>query len=213
VGRGCFLTRSRISRSQGDLPDLPCRGDSARENWSIFPPHHTALNKFGFSVGEAGGEVTLYQLDLGTTAPGASDLYRYKGTATSTNIPSLPANDVPVYARLSSFVNGTWQHNDYLYTESGSPTPATLLSPTPGLGTLLGTSNMSFQWDTGTGVTIYQLNLSAVAPGASDLYLYKGTATNTTVPMLPANGATVYARLWSKINGVWQYNDYVYTEQ
>ena len=118
-----------------------------------------------------------------------------------------------MFARLFSFINGAWQHNDYLYTESGSPTPATLISPTPGLGTVLGTSNVAFQWDSGTGVAIYQLNLSAVAPGASDLYLYKGTATNTTVPTLPANGATVYARLWSKINGAWQYNDYVYTEQ
>jgi hypothetical protein len=140
-------------------------------------------------------------------------LFVYKGTALSANVPSLPSIGVTVYARLFSFINGAWQHNDYLYTESGSPTPATLLSPAPGLGTVLGTSNVGFQWDTGTGVTLYQLNLSAVAPGASDLYLYKGTATNTTVPTLPANGATVYARLWSKINGAWQYNDYAYTEQ
>jgi len=30
---------------------------------------------------------------------------------------------------------------------------------------------------------------------------------------LPANGVEVYARLYSKINGVWQFKDYVYTEQ
>jgi len=161
----------------------------------------------------AGTGVNLYQLNLSAVAPGGSDLFVYKGTALSANVPSLPSIGVTVYARLFSFINGAWQHNDYLYTESGSPTPATLLSPAPGLGTVLGTSNVGFQWDTGTGVTLYQLNLSAVAPGASDLYLYKGTATNTTVPTLPANGATVYARLWSKINGAWQYNDYAYTEQ
>jgi len=33
------------------------------------------------------------------------------------------------------------------------------------------------------------------------------------VPTLPANGVKMYARLYSKINGAWQYNDYVYTEQ
>jgi hypothetical protein len=49
VSRGRFLTRRRISRSGRDLPDLPCRGDSARENRSIFSPHHIALNKSGFS--------------------------------------------------------------------------------------------------------------------------------------------------------------------
>jgi hypothetical protein len=43
--------------------------------------------------------------------------------------------------------------------------------------------------------------------------LYKGTALSTSVATLPANGVTVYARLYSKINGTWQYNDYVYTEQ
>jgi hypothetical protein len=78
---------------------------------------------------------------------------------------------------------------------------------------VLGTSNVPFQWSAGTGVSLYQLNLSAIAPGGSDLYLYKGAALSTSVPTLPANGVTVYARLYSKINGAWQYNDYVYTEQ
>ena len=72
---------------------------------------------------------------------------------------------------------------------------------------------MTFQWTAGIAVTDYQLNLSAVAAGDSDLYLYKGTALTTTAPTLPANGVKVYARLYSKINGVWQFNDYQYTEQ
>jgi len=160
-----------------------------------------------------GAGVSVYQLNLGTTAPGASDLFVYKGSATSANVTTLPANGVTVYARLYSKLNGAWQYNDYVYTESGSPAPAILQSPTPGLSTVLGTSSVQFQWSTGTGVSDYQLNLSAVAPGASDLYLYKGTATSATATTLPANGVTVYARLYSKIDGVWQYNDYVYTEQ
>jgi len=106
-----------------------------------------------------------------------------------------------------------WQFNDYVYTEGGIPTPAALISPTPGLNTVLGASNVAFRWSSGVDVTAYQLNLSAIAAGGSDLYLYKGTALTTTAPTLPANGVKVYARLYSKINGVWQYNDYVYTEQ
>jgi hypothetical protein len=164
-------------------------------------------------IWNTGTGVSLYQLNLGTTAPGASDLFSYKGTATSANVPSLPVNGATVYARLYSQINGTWQYNDYLYTESGTAVPATLTSPTPGLGTVLGTTSVSFQWTTGTGVSLYQLNLSAIAPGGSDLYLYKGAALSTSVPTLPANGVTVYARLYSKINGAWQYNDYLYTEQ
>lgn len=61
-------------------------------------------------------------------------------------------------------------------------------------------------------MTLYQLNLSAIAPGESELFLYKGSATNATVHNLPANGITPYARPYSKLNRVWWYNDYVYTE-
>jgi len=153
-----------------------------------------------------------YQLNLSAIAAGDTDVFTYKGTATSAIAATLPANGVKVYARLYSKINGTWLYNDYVYTESGTPTPATLKSPTPGLSTKLGTTNVAFQWTTGTDVTDYQLNLSAIAAGDTDLYTYKGTATSTTAATLPANGVEVYARLYSKINGVWQHNDYVYTE-
>jgi parallel beta-helix repeat protein len=161
----------------------------------------------------SGGGVSLYQLSLSSTTPGASDLFSYKGAATSATVPILPANGLTVYATLYSYINGAWQSNSYVYTESGTPVPAILQSPMPGLSTVLGTSNVPFQWSSGTGVGLYQLNLSAIAPGDSDLYLYKGSATTATVPSLPAKGVTVYARLYSYINGAWQHNDYVYTEQ
>jgi hypothetical protein len=137
----------------------------------------------------------------------------YKGTATSVIVPTIPTNGVIVYARLYSLIKGTWQSNSYVYTESGSPTPGALTSPTPGLGTTLGTSSVLFEWNAGTSATLYQLNLSAIAPGNSELFLYKGTALSATAPTLPANGAKVYARLYSYIDGIWLYNDYVYTEQ
>jgi len=161
----------------------------------------------------AGTDVAEYQLNLSAVAAGDSDLYTYKGTATSATATTLPANGVEVYARLYSKINGAWQYNDYVYTEGGTPTPAALTSPTPGLSTILGTSNVKFQWTAGIAVSDYQLNLSAVAAGDSDLYTYKGTALTTTAATLPANGVEVYARLYSKVNGVWQYNDYQYTEQ
>jgi hypothetical protein len=160
-----------------------------------------------------GVDVSDYQLNLSAVAAGGSELFLYKGTATSATALTLPANGAKVYARLYSLINGAWQYNDYQYTESGTPTPAALISPTPGVGTVLGTSSVQFQWSTGVDVTDYQLNLSAVAAGDSELFLYKGTATSATALTLPANGAKVYARLYSLINGVWQYNDYVYTEQ
>jgi hypothetical protein len=159
----------------------------------------------------AGTGVTDYQLSLSAIGSGLSDLFLYKGTATSTVVSTIPANAETVYATLYSKINGAWQSNDYVYFESGTPAPAVLTFPTP--GTVLGTSNVSFQWTAGTGATDYQLNVSAIAPGDSDLYLHKGTATSTVVSTIPANGVTVYARLYSKINGMWLYNDYVYFEQ
>ena len=169
----------------------------------------TSNVSFQWSTGTG---VTLYQLNLSATTPGASDLFSYKGSATSATVTSLPSNGATVYARIYSNINGTWKYNDYLYTENGSPVAAVLQSPTPGSTTILGTSNVSFQWSVGTGVTLYQLNLSATMPGASDLFSYKGSASSATVTSLPSNGATVYAALFSKINGVWQQNNYVYTE-
>jgi hypothetical protein len=166
-------------------------------------------NNVGFQW-SAGTNITLYELDLGTIRPGARDLYVYKGTATSATVPSLPANGVTVYARLYSYIKGAWLYNDYVYTESGTLVPAVLTSPTPGLSTVLGATGVNFQWTTGTGVGLYQLNLSATIPGAGDLYVYKGSATSTTVPSIPANGAIVYARLYSKLNGEWVYDDSVY---
>jgi hypothetical protein len=36
----------------------------------------------------------------------------------SATVPALPAKGQVVYARLSSYINGAWQFNDYQYTES-----------------------------------------------------------------------------------------------
>ncbi|MGA2850053.1 MAG: glycoside hydrolase family 44 protein [Terracidiphilus sp.] len=160
-----------------------------------------------------GGGVSLYELNLSAVASGGSDLYLYKGAATSAIVPAIPANGVIVYATLYSLIKGTWQKSSYEYTESGAPTPGALTSPAPGLGTILGASNVLFKWNAGTSATVYQLNLSAIAPGDSELFSYKGPALSATAPTLPANGVTVYARLYSYIDGVWLHNDYVYTEQ
>jgi len=160
-----------------------------------------------------GTAATLYQFCLSSVKAGACDLFTYKGSALSATVPSLPANGATVYVTLWWRVNGIWQQNNYLYTESGTPVPAVLQSPTPGLSTVLGTTNVGFQWNAGRGVTLYQFCLSSVRAGACDLFTYKGSALSATVPSLPANGATVYATLWSCINGTWQQNNYLYTEQ
>jgi probable HAF family extracellular repeat protein len=158
--------------------------------------------------------VTECQLWLGLSGPGSSSLYASGWlTTTSTTLTSLPAKGATVYARLYSVVNGAVEYNDYTYTEATAPagTPATMISPMG--GSTLGTSNVKFTWTAGTGATEYNLWLGLSGPGSSSLYTSGWlTTTSTTLASLPAKGATVYARLYSMVNGAVEYNDYTYIE-
>ena len=86
--------------------------------------------------------------------------------------------------------------------------PATMISPAPG-STLTGFST-TFTWTTGSGVSYYYLWIGTTS-GGNDLAQIGASGTSTTVS-LPTNGAPVYVRLWSVINGGLQYHDYSYTE-
>jgi hypothetical protein len=157
-----------------------------------------------------GAGVTQYDLYLGTAA-GLANLYNSAGvTTTSVTVPAVPALGQTVFARLWFKINGVWQSTDYTYTESPIVNP-TLTSPTP--GAVLGTSNVVFSWTSGAGVSAYDLYLGTTA-GSANLYNSAAvTTTSVTVPTLPSKGAAVFARLWYRINGVWQFTDYNYTER
>jgi hypothetical protein len=157
----------------------------------------------------SGTGVTEYDLYLGTTGVGSVNLYNSAGvTTTSVTVPTLPSKGATVYARLYYQIKGAWQFTDYTYTES--PSPPVLTTPTP--GSILGTTNIVFSWTPGGEVTQYDLYLGTIA-GSANLYNSAGvTTTSVTVPTLPSKGATVYARLYYQIKGVWQFTDYTYTE-
>jgi sugar lactone lactonase YvrE len=160
-----------------------------------------------------GTEVIQYNLWLGLSGPGSSSLYTSGWvTSTSVTVPSLPDQGVTIYARLYSDVDGKIEYNDYTYTEAAPGTAATMISPTS--GSALGISNVQFTWTMGTEVTQYNLWLGLNGPGSSSLYTSGWvTSTSVTVPSLPGKGATVYARLYSDVDGKIEYNDYTYTEQ
>jgi hypothetical protein len=161
----------------------------------------------------AGTGVTGYQLLLGTTGVGSSNLYN-SGTLTvlTATVASIPANGATVYAQLNSLIGGVWQSENYTYTET-APSGAPGVLTSPATGSTLGTTNVVFTWTTGTGVTDYKLFLGTTA-GASNLY-NSGTltTTTTTVASIPANGVTVYATLYSKVNGTWETTTTTYVEQ
>ncbi len=170
----------------------------------------TSNVKFTWTTGTG---VTQYNLWLGLSGPGSANLYSSGWvTSTSATLPSLPAKGATVYARLYSDVNGVTQYIDYTYTETPLGVPATMITPTQ--GSTLGTSSVMFTWTSGTGVSQYNLWLGTSGPGSSGLYASGWSASmSATVPSLPAKGVTVYARLYSDVNGVTEYNDYTYTEQ
>ncbi len=160
----------------------------------------------------AGSGPTQYELWLSSVGVGQSEVYNSGAvTATSASVSSLPVNGVKLYARLWSRINGNWQSIDYTYTEAGTPAPATLTSPAP--GSVLSGSSATFSWTSGSGPTQYELWLSSVGVGQSELYNSGAvTPTSANVNGLPANGVKLYARLWSRINGNWQSIDYTYPE-
>jgi hypothetical protein len=77
----------------------------------------------------------------------------------------------------------------------------------------LTSASTTFTWSAGpAGTTGYGLNVGT-SPGAADL-VNIGPLSGTSVTVnLPANGATIYVRLWTIFSGTtYFYNDYTYTE-
>jgi hypothetical protein len=87
---------------------------------------------------------------------------------------------------------------------------AYMTSPAPG-STLTG-SSVTFTWAPGIGPTEYMFYLGSTGVRSKNLYNSgPTTATSVNVTGLPTNGETIYARLYSLINGAWHCFDYTFT--
>lgn len=162
----------------------------------------------------AGSGASAYWIDVGNTSGGSQYLQSGNiGSATSETVNGLPTDGSEVYVTLYSMIGGSWYANPYTYyalSTSGSSL-AVMQTPTP--GSTLGTSNVTFTWNAGSAATAYWLDLGSTA-GANDIYQSGnlGSSLTTTVPSIPANGSTVYATLYSYVDGQWFSNAYTYTE-
>ncbi|MDR3764749.1 MAG: chitobiase/beta-hexosaminidase C-terminal domain-containing protein [Acidobacteriota bacterium] len=157
----------------------------------------------------AGTNVSGYYLWLGTTA-GGHDLVNIGPLTGTSYTATLPTTGGTVYATLYSVVNGTPSlSNTYSYTEYSS-TAAAITSPASG-STLTGTST-TFTWSAGTNVSGYYLWLGTTAGGHDLVNVGPLTGTSYTTT-LPTTGGTVYATLYSVVNGTPSLsNTYSYTE-
>jgi hypothetical protein len=161
---------------------------------------------------DSGTAVSQYRLWVGTTV-GGKDLYNQStGTTQQATVNTLPLSGT-VYVRLNSYIGGSWQHNDYSYSITGS-TLAAMTAPASDGDTLTG-SSYTFQWNAGTGPTKYNLWVGTgemTSPTDPDILFKSGSTTSlsATVTGLPTDGSTVYVKLWSLV-GSWQSRSYTYT--
>jgi hypothetical protein len=160
-----------------------------------------------FTWGAATG-ATSYGLWLGTNGVGSNNLWG-SGSTTSTSVTfgGLPTNGQTIYARLWTAFGGVSVHTDYSYTAASA---AVLTSPAPN-STLTGTG-ATFQWTAPTGATAYDLWLGNAGVGSNNLWgSGSTTAKSVTFGGLPTNGETIYARLFTTLNGVSVHSDFTYT--
>jgi hypothetical protein len=135
------------------------------------------------------------------------------GTSQGANVTGLPSDGSPVYVRLWSYIDTGWQFNDYTYTASGTaPVPVKAALTSPASGSKLSGASVQFVWSAGTAVEHYWLFIGTSA-GNNDIFgADMGTSgTSATVSGLPTNGKPVYVRVWSYINGAWQWSDATFT--
>ena len=150
---------------------------------------------------------TGYSLWLGTTGPGAYNLYDSGETrATSVTVSGLPTNGGTIYARLHSSFGKVTVYSDSTYTA------ATLVSLTaPPAGSVLAGASVTFTWSAAAGASGYSLWLGSTGAGSYNLYdSHETTATSATANGLPTNGETIYARINTDFNGKALYADSTY---
>ncbi|MGB6725265.1 MAG: hypothetical protein WBE74_05120, partial [Terracidiphilus sp.] len=80
----------------------------------------------------------------------------------------------------------------------------------PSSGTL--STSQAFTWNNGVGPTAYRLLLGTTGVGSNNLYGSGITKASCVTVTLPANGVTVFARLYQEIDGAWQSTDYTFME-
>jgi Zn-dependent metalloprotease/uncharacterized protein (DUF486 family) len=158
---------------------------------------------FNWNTGTGNAE---YWLQVGTTVGGGNIYSASQLTGTSRTVSNLPGGNI--YVRLSSRCSATnvWSFNDYSYVVNDPRSQ--MLSPAG--GAFLPSSNVTFTWTRGTGVSQNFLYVGNT-PGSSEYFYDYITNGSTNVSGIPIDGRTIYVRLWSLPASGWTYLDYSYT--
>lgn len=145
-----------------------------------------------------------YYLDVGTSV-GAKDLVDSNSllpSKTSYQVPALPTGQT-IWARIWTEVNGRWTYRDTSFV-AAPPSHATFTSPQNGSMTV--DTSKGFSWNAAPSAQAYYLYIGT-SEGSKDVLDTGSLSAATTsypVPAMPV-GQTLWARLWTQVNGSWKY--------
>ncbi len=156
-----------------------------------------------------GNDVEAYRLSIGIR-PGDQTIYSEEpGLHTYATIESIPHDGNVVFARLESKINGQWYYEDYSFgTENPNLSPALIDVPPP--GSMLTQSEMKFSWSRGEGIPSYHIDVGSSKGGKDVFSKSVGNNTSVIITNIPLNEKSLFVRLWSKIDTLWEYVDYEY---
>lgn len=146
----------------------------------------------------------------GTLPNGLSFTDNGNGTATLAGTTAGVVGSTGHYPFAIQASNGVLPNAQQTFSLQVNSIVSAMTAPAPG-STLSG-PRATFIWTAGTGVSAYELWLGTAGAGSKNLY-DSGDVTATSIPItfMPTNGATIYARLLTQINGVWHGADSTYT--
>ncbi len=172
------------------------------------PTANTAFTSQSPVISWSGNGVDDYWLYAGSTAGGRQYLDSGNiGSATNATVTGLPGDGSTVHIRLWYRENGgNWQYVD----QQNSAKTVIIESPTP--NTQLSGTALTFFWPNTTADRFWLYLGSTIGGYDYDNSGDLGSSTSHYVDNLPADGSTVHARLWFKMNGGrWYYVDTQFT--
>jgi uncharacterized repeat protein (TIGR03803 family) len=146
--------------------------------------------------------VQAYYLYIGTTV-GAKNLVDSGETLATSRLVHLPQGQT-VYVRLWTKAAGVWKFSDTTFTTA--IVMATLTSPANGATGV--SPSTTFQWTSIQNVQTYYLYVGT-SVGAKNI-VDSGETLLTSRAVVAPVGRTIYVRLWTKVGGVWRYQDSTY---
>ncbi|MDQ6949935.1 MAG: CAP domain-containing protein, partial [Actinomycetota bacterium] len=165
----------------------------------IFPSPET------FTWGQATG-AQYYCITVGTTQ-GNVDLLNsglLQANQLSYPVPALPGGQ-PLWARIYTYAQGTWIWSDVKFSVTG-PNAAQFTQPTAGATNV--NTTQPFTWTPLASAGYYAVTVGTTFGGydLANSGLLPGSQSSYTAPALPA-GQTLWARVYSWINGSWAHWD------